>query len=106
MNASTPVAELMLNFAASGLSAPVKMAKLGAEGPSGSLAVTVVTAVEFSATNRFAYQPPPSDVIAGASLLVGLQIDVVTSLSPPLRLPSAKAKRPSARSAMSCVSTG
>ncbi len=51
-------------------SAPPAMAKLSVS-PSGSLAVTVVTAWPFSATLSAAVAPPPFEVMVGAALAGG-----------------------------------
>jgi hypothetical protein len=58
-NSKTPVVESMLNAAASG---PPTIA-YSVAGPSGSVAVTVVTAVVFSAMSMKVRLAPPFDVI-------------------------------------------
>jgi len=53
--------------------------------PSGSDAITVVTAVMFSATAMLALAPPPSDVMAGALLVLPtVMVKLSEVLRPPL----------------------
>ena len=46
-------------------------------GPSASSAVTVVTAVAFSATETVAVSPPPFDVIAGVTSFTSVTFTVM-----------------------------
>jgi hypothetical protein len=62
--ANTPVAALMVNLEAS---APPLIAKVFVAPASGSVDITVVTAVLFSVTLTAAEAPPPFEVIVGAS---------------------------------------
>ncbi len=77
MKLSTPVPALIVNFAAS---AP-PLIEYVSDGPSTSVAVTVVTAVLFSATFRPALAPPPSLVITGATSLTSVTVTAMAWLS-------------------------
>ena len=55
-------------------------------GRSASLAVTVVTAVLFSATLTAAFAPPPSLVMTGVLSLTGVTVTAIVCMS--VRLPS------------------
>ena len=66
-------------------SAPPTMLKVTIAPASGSVAVTVVTAVVFSATEAAAVAPPPSDVMTGGSLTL-VTVTAIACVS--TRLPS------------------
>ena len=74
----------MANFAAS---APPEIEYVSVSPRrSASVAVTVVTAVEFSATLRAALAPPPFEVITGVLSLTGVTVTEMACVS--IRLPS------------------
>jgi hypothetical protein len=70
---------LIANFAAS---APPLIEYVSVSpGRSASVAVTVVTAVTFSATLTAALAPPPFDEMTGAKSLIGLTVIVTVAVS-------------------------
>ena len=81
-NESAPVAASIANIAAS---APPLMLKVSVDAASGSVAVTVVTAVVFSAIDTAAAAPPPLEVMTGASLTL-VTVTAIACVS--MRLPS------------------
>ena len=79
MKLNAPVLALIANFAAS---APPTIEKVSVDvGKSASVAVTVVTAVLFSATLTAAVAPPPLLVMAGGLSLTGVTVTAMTCVS-------------------------
>ena len=78
-NVRSPVVPLIENFPES---APPLIEYVSVSpGRSASVAVTVVTAVEFSATLRAALAPPPSEVIVGVLSLTAVTVTAIDCVS-------------------------